>query len=63
MKRVYEVGDGKYRLERCEETYILWAYRNGEPWTARTSDLVGDKLAHALLDKIDQLESQQGCTL
>jgi hypothetical protein len=63
MKKVYEVADGKYRLERCPETYILWAYRQGEPWTAKTDSLVGDKLIHALLDKIDQLEDKLGGTL
>lgn len=59
MKTVYELDEGKYRLERCPETYILWAYRHGEPWTAKTDSLVGDKLIHALLDKIDQLESEK----
>lgn len=60
MKKIYEVAEGKYRLERCPETYILWAYRNEEPWTAKTDSLVGDKLIHALLDKIDQLEAKLG---
>lgn len=54
-KTSFTFADGKYRLFRDDTTYTLEAFRNGEPWSR---DFAGDKLIHAMLDKIESLEAE-----
>lgn len=54
MKKTYSLNDGKYKIIRDTETYAAKALRYDEPWR----DIVGDKLIHSLLDRIDELEKK-----
>lgn len=50
----YTFDDGKYVIER--DGYRLTAIRHGEPWTAMTDNLVGNKLVLAMRARIEILE-------
>lgn len=55
MIKQYVFADGKYCIERNAVTYHTECSRHGEPWGR---DIVGDKLIHSMLDKIDELEDE-----
>lgn len=49
-------GDGKYGVEN--NNGILTAFRHGEAWPGKTADLVGDKFALCLVQRIEDLEKE-----
>lgn len=58
MKKKYTFENGKYIIIRDDTTYAIQAFRHGEIWEAVERDLVGDKLFHSVLNRIDDLEEQ-----
>jgi hypothetical protein len=51
----YNFEDGKYKVVRDDTTHVTTLYRNGEYWEVGTKRVLGDKLFHAILDKVDSL--------
>lgn len=56
MEEVFEFDNGKYKIVRDRTTYKTILYRNGENWYAGTSNVLGDKLFHLMLDEISRLK-------
>lgn len=52
----YEFEAGKYKVIRDDTTYQTTLYRHGEYWEAGTKDILGDKMFHSMLYKIDDLK-------
>lgn len=53
-KTTFQFDGGKYTIVRDNTTFATEAYRYGEPWD---HSFVGDKLFHAMLNRIEAMEN------
>jgi len=56
MIEKFEFYDGKYKIERDSETYRVKCYRYDERWEVAEDQFVGNRLLHAMLDRIRKYE-------
>ncbi len=56
MQVNYVFEDGKYLVQRNPDTWEIKVYRNGEFWETATNEYRHNKMFHAMLNKVDQLE-------
>ena len=53
-KTTFHFDGRKYTIVRDDTTFATEAYRYGEPWD---SSFVGDKLFHAMLNRIEAMDN------
>lgn len=55
--KTYSFEDGKYEFDRAESGLLFNARRHGEPWSEGLYNFQHSKVFHAVLNRIDELES------
>lgn len=58
MDKVYKFDGEKYTVIRNQETMSVRCLRHNVPWLAAEADMVGNNLAHWMLNTIDDNEEQ-----
>lgn len=55
--KTYSFEDGKYEFDRAESGLLIAVRRNGERWRVGFDLVAHSKVFHAILNRIDELES------
>lgn len=59
MSKTFSFHDGKYTVTRDDRGLITDMTRNGEPWPAGVTAFAFAKFVHAILDHIEEAETQR----
>lgn len=56
--RTFYLEGGKYEIDRNSAGLVTAARRHGEPWPAGFESMQFNKCAHAMLNRIEELEDK-----